>query len=78
MNNISIESFDNPEKMLPKKCEFGMLLRLLVPVINDDLERFHYPGEKAVFLRYEVNRLLCRIDNDTFLVHSNEVEPLKD
>ncbi len=61
-----------------KKFRFGDRVRLLVAVEHDDLLRFHYPGEEAVFEGRAGDRVRCRLDADTVEVNIDEIVPMGD
>jgi hypothetical protein len=57
---------------------FGDKCKLLVPVVHDDLERFHYPGEEIIFLCYLGERVRCSAGHDTLELDSDQIEFLED
>ena len=64
--------------MCRKKFKFGDRVQLLVTVIHDDLLRFHYPGEEAIFIARAADRLRFKIGDDTIDLSIDEVTPLDD
>ena len=62
--------------MSSKKSKSPKRYRLLVPVIHDDLEKFHYPGEVGLLYGKMEGCICLRIEHDTLLLNSEDIEPL--
>lgn len=57
--------------------KYGDRYKLLVSVIHDDLERFHYPGEEVKFLNFASGRIRCSAGHDTLELNSDQIKSLK-